>query len=85
LLPSDAECPRCVLEASGNAHLIKPTARRNNDRARQKVGRHVTQGEYEMVRTTNTAGHAAIAMVINLVLVAGVFAGMAAAIAPLVA
>jgi|GEM_PF-2987150 hypothetical protein len=38
-----------------------------------------------MVRTTNTAGHAAIAMVINLVLVAGVFAGMAAAIAPLVA
>lgn len=38
-----------------------------------------------MVRTKNTAGHAAFAMVINLVLVAGVFAGMAAAIAPLVA
>lgn len=38
-----------------------------------------------MVRTTNTAGHAAFAMVINLVLVAGVITGMAAAIAPLVA
>lgn len=37
-----------------------------------------------MVRTTNTAGHTAFAMIINVVLVAGVFAGMAAAIAPLV-
>jgi len=36
-----------------------------------------------MVRSNNNAGHSAIAMVINLALVAGVFVGMAAAIASL--
>jgi len=40
-----------------------------------------------MVRSNNNTntGHAAFAMVINLVLVAGVFAGMVAAISPLIA
>jgi len=37
-----------------------------------------------MVRSENNSGHSAIAMVINLALVAGVFAGMAAAISTLV-
>jgi predicted double-glycine peptidase len=38
-----------------------------------------------MVRSNNSNGHAAFATVINLVLVAGVFAGMVAAISPLMA
>jgi hypothetical protein len=38
-----------------------------------------------MVRSNNSKGHAAFATVINLVLVAGVFAGMVAAISPLMA
>ncbi len=38
-----------------------------------------------MVRSNNSNGHAAVAMVINLALVAGVVAAMVAAIGPLAA
>lgn len=38
-----------------------------------------------MVRSNNSNGHTAFAMLINLVLVGGVFAGMVAAISPLIA
>jgi len=38
-----------------------------------------------MVRSKNTNGHAAVATVINMALVAGVFAAMVAAVGPLIA
>ena len=62
----------------------KTPGAQGSERLRKLVGQTRDLGEYEMVRSKNNAGHSAIAMVINLALVAGVFAGMAAAITSMV-
>ena len=62
----------------------KTPGAKGSERLRKLVGQTRDLGEYEMVRSKNNAGHSAIAMVINLALVAGVFAGMAAAITSMV-
>ncbi len=71
----EGETPRTTPKTPGD---------KGSERLRKLVGRTRDLGEYEMVRSKNNAGHSAIAMVINLALVAGVFAGMAAAVSSLV-
>lgn len=59
-----------------------PAGDRPVDASERLVDRH--EGEYEMVRSNNNGGQV-LSVLVNAVLIAGVMAGMAAAVVPMVA